>query len=312
MSEETPKIRENGLSQQELAVLLQQTLEQLEDIVKKLNTDSVDHLPTRSTVEPLVTSTQEIATLLEDRSISPRVSEVATNSEVEKPEAQPELVESPEIETLEAQPEVELNSPSLDSQTSWWDKILGNIRWILRSAIGDKGSNLAITAIIAAILVLVISSSVFLLPQILTTIKQSPSEPPQPKVVPTPPQLEAPAPSEPLEILPPPEPVFTPEQNLIAAIQQQVSDLTSQYPEELIGSIEANFPASRLIVTLGEQWYQLNTKKQDLLAQSIFKRSQGLDFRKLEIIDLQGQVIARSPVVGNQVIILRRQPSFNQ
>ncbi len=308
MPEEKPEMTKNGLSQEELVVLLQTTLEQLDGIVKKLKTESPKHLPTQSTVKTLVTSTEAIAALLESPPIAPPVQEVETDTETKTPEPPPEWVEPPEPET----PELDRSFPNVSSGLTWWDNILGGIRLILPDAINDKVSNLAITGIIATVLVLVISTSVLLFPRTLTPIAERPLEPPQPKVVATPPQLESPAPSEPIEILPPPEPEFTPEQNLIAAIQQQVIDLTSQYPEELIGSIEANFSASRLIVTLGQQWYQLSAKRQDFLAQSIFKRSQHLDFRKLEMIDSQGNLIARSPVVGNQIIIIRRQELINE
>ncbi len=99
---------------------------------------------------------------------------------------------------------------------------------------------------------------------------------------------------------------MTPEQSLIAAIQKEITNLTNQYPDDLIGKIEANFIGSRLIVTVGNQWYDLTNKEQDNLANNILERSWGLDFRKLEILDSQKHLIARSPVVGDQVIILKR------
>ena len=36
----------------------------------------------------------------------------------------------------------------------------------------------------------------------------------------------------------------------------------------------------------------------------MFAKAQGLDFRKLKITDVEGKVLARSPVIGAEMIIL--------
>ena len=78
----------------------------------------------------------------------------------------------------------------------------------------------------------------------------------------------------------------------------------------MIGRIEANFIGSRLIVTVGNQWYDLTTEEQNNLGNNILERSQSLDFRKLDILDNQGNLIARTPVVGKELIILQRNQSI--
>ncbi|AFZ35512.1 hypothetical protein Sta7437_1958 [Stanieria cyanosphaera PCC 7437] len=99
---------------------------------------------------------------------------------------------------------------------------------------------------------------------------------------------------------------LTPEQNLVAAIQSKLSEITNQYFDDLILSIEANLLQNNLLVKLSDRWYNLNQSEQDKFASEILQKSQQLDFKKLEIIDTNGKLIARNPVVGKQIIILQR------
>jgi ABC-type molybdenum transport system ATPase subunit/photorepair protein PhrA len=52
--------------------------------------------------------------------------------------------------------------------------------------------------------------------------------------------------------------------------------------------------------------YELSGDRQNKLADEMLKRAQELDFSKLEITDIQGTLLARSPVVGPNMIILQR------
>jgi len=128
-----------------------------------------------------------------------------------------------------------------------------------------------------------------------------------PNTINAPPELKAPEQPQPVEVEPPPTPELTPEQSLISAIQNQVAEVTQQYGNGLIRSIEANFLASRLIVKVNNGWYDLKESQQNKLADEILRRSKGLDFSKLEITDLNGTLLARSPVVGPNMVILKRQ-----
>ncbi|MGB7376984.1 MAG: hypothetical protein WA959_10535 [Rivularia sp. (in: cyanobacteria)] len=119
---------------------------------------------------------------------------------------------------------------------------------------------------------------------------------------------------EELEIIPPPIPL-TPEETLIAAIQNQVGEISlnlkdssSENPTfaEIIESIQANFLNSNLTIKINNDWYRLEKKQQNKLAAKILQRSQELDFTHLEITDLEGKLIARNPVVGTEMIIFKR------
>lgn len=107
-------------------------------------------------------------------------------------------------------------------------------------------------------------------------------------------------------IIPISEPELTPEQNLIVSIKKEILAVTNEYADGLILTIEANFNSGYLTINIDDNWYEINESKQDLLAQEIFKQAQILDFYKLNIKDTKGNLIARSPIVGNEMIIMRR------
>lgn len=118
------------------------------------------------------------------------------------------------------------------------------------------------------------------------------------------PDLVAPKKPQPVEIIPPPP--LTPEQSLIAAIQSQVAEITDRMGGGLVKSVEADFSIGLLTVKVAEDWYQLSEIEQNQLASQMWKESNSLDFSKLEIANLEGKLIARSPVVGSEMIILER------
>ena len=103
----------------------------------------------------------------------------------------------------------------------------------------------------------------------------------------------------------PTEPTLTAEQIVIAKIQTQVSEVASQYGEALLGSIQPNFKRGRLVVALNDSWYQLEPTQQTQLVTDLQTQSRSLNFKKLLVADAENHLIARSPVTGDQVIILR-------
>lgn len=306
-----PRNENSQISQEELGILLQTTITQLNQILKQLETNSLDNLPNRESVDQLVKSTEAITVSLQT-SLSQPTQSNATLTSPPKTQPEEEWEETPELDETENVSGVDQLFPSFNRVQRFWDSLLTSIRGILPNALSDKLSDWVITSIIAVIIVGVLSTSVFFFPQpfSIPEIVQIPSDVPSANPEETPSQLESPENAEPITISPP-KPKLTPEQSLIAAIQQEVTDLTNQYPMGLIGTIEANFLGSRLIVTMGDQWYELSKQRQDKLASSIFERAQKLDFKKLELIDSQGTLIARSPVVGEEIIILQRQHSLS-
>ncbi len=96
------------------------------------------------------------------------------------------------------------------------------------------------------------------------------------------------------------------EQIAIAKIQTQVSEVANQYGESLLGSVQTNFKRGRLIVALNDGWYKLEPSQQTQLVSDLQARSQSLNFKKLFVADAQNHLIARTPVTGNEVVILRQ------
>lgn len=307
MTEEPNDI--NSLSQDELIQQLQQSINLLSSLVAKLQTGKIEQFPNQTTVETLLTTTRQLSESLEMASQPPKtplseesIPKVIDNDENQWEEDEPQPLSPTEKTSLSTEPSSGLQR--------LWEGILTPFRAVLPTGLNEKLSNLALTGIVLGIVGAISVTIWVLYPQSTTEVVQAPSEPLKlPEVIETPPQLEAPDIPQPLILEPPPEPELTPEQSLIAAIQAEVSDITSRYPEGLISAIQPNFLESRLMITVGNTWYELRPQRQDDVAKGIFQRAQQLDFRKLELLDTEGRLIARSPVVGSNMIILQRQKS---
>ena len=234
------------------------------------------------------------------------------------------------------------SSPPVDSANNFaqvqqfWSAILAPIRFLLPRRLSAKLYDLGLTGIIAGLLAVIIGS---------TTLFSSPPPqvaiiPPEPVPVVTtpepeptitnPPELIAPAEeSKPTEVIPTPEievtptpeievtPIpeeveptpkveLTPEQSLIASIQEQITQEGDSISDGLIQSVQANFAGSSLVIQVKDDWFSLGQSEQDKLAQKLLNQAQQLDFTHLEITDLQKTLLARSPVVGTNMIIFKR------
>ena len=99
---------------------------------------------------------------------------------------------------------------------------------------------------------------------------------------------------------------LTSEQIAIAKIQTQVSEVAKQYGESLFGSVQTDFKRGRLVVALNDEWYKLEPSQQTQLVTDLQNRSQSLNFKKLFVADAENHLIARTPVTGNEVVILRQ------
>ena len=221
---------------------------------------------------------------------------------------------------------------------SRWDGFLRTFRLFLPSNISNNVSDTLLTGIFAVIFVVTIGITTFMfIPKSVEVATVPPVEEViplksviEPEVIPTPtPVIEpevipTPTPVVEPEVIPTPvietettpTPVIelTPEQALLAAIENQFSDITiavkntqdKNIISQLIKPLQANFRTSDLTVKISDIWYNLEKSQQDKLAADILQRSQELNFIHLEVVDFQGKIIARSPVVGNKMIIFKR------
>ena len=245
------------------------------------------------------------------------------------------------VETLEAEPsspsqtpaQVRIEGLGVERQPTVLSQILAPIRALLPTALNQTLSDWGLTGAIALIVVVITWTTTSVLfpkraevaqvpPPASSEVSQMPPTefPPISEVPTTAPELppvekepppnippkETPRPKKAPPVVEKPPAPLTPEQTLIAAIQSQVAQVTED-AEIPIASIQANFGASQLLVRISNEWYNITASRQDKLAEQIFERGKELDFRTVEIADSQGNLLARSPVVGTRMIIVKRQ-----
>jgi hypothetical protein len=196
-----------------------------------------------------------------------------------------------------------------------WQSMVKLVRSLLPASFSQKLSDPMLNAVIAAILIVIVGSTLNILsvkPADETAIARSvnlpdviaPSESQSAKFKSKLPDLVAPTAPKPVETLKPAP--LTPEQSLIAGIQNQVAEISDRLGGGLVKSFEANFSSSRLTVKVTKDWYELSELAQNQLVNQMFKEANLLDFSNLEVMNLEGKLIARNPVVGSEMIILDR------
>ncbi len=143
------------------------------------------------------------------------------------------------------------------------------------------------------------------------------SQHPSPKPTPIAPKPVEPAPvgsapSVPATPAPKAEPTPTSKPRIepkpIFELQAQVVEVTDRYSEDLIQGVDANFQDKQLVFELSDRWYSLNPSQQDDLGMDVLRAIQEFDFETLELCDSKGNLLARNPVVGANIIVLQRRP----
>jgi len=238
---------------------------------------------------------------------------------------------------LESQPATRTTPSFLEKLQLGWRGVLAKIRIIIPQNLSLKLSTTVLTAIILGVVAIAAVTTVTLAqaPQVAIIPPTVPEQPPpinppsesvepepvipakisEPVIQPTPTPTVEPKPVTPAEIFEPviPQPTstptveLTPEQNLIAAIENQVAEISDRYGDGISQSVQVNFPANSLTVKVANNWYTLKKSQQDKLAARMFQRAKELDFIHLKIIDQTGTLLARNPVVGKDMVILKRQ-----
>jgi hypothetical protein len=185
-------------------------------------------------------------------------------------------------------------SSSVSSPTAkaigFWTAIIQLFRRILPPPIRQLSD-----AILTTILVLVLTVAIWFVDGFLAM-------PTQTSVVTTP---TAPVAAPPSSTVVPSDP----EQVFIDAIQTQLNDITSQYPDDIIHTLQVDLPRDLAIVRLNPVWYTIDDNQQDRLSDRMWLQAQANHFSKLELQDSVGQMLARSPVVGQHMVILQRRQS---
>ncbi len=343
--------RENQqLSKERAIALLQETIQQLENIVKNLDASQKPDLKLDSSINTLVTTTKKLAETVTSPAageqntepiLSTSAPETIDTSEPPLPEraiASPPVKETPPTETVRAKsPKPKRNQPLLIGIISGVIIIGAIALWQLRSfqpaelIAQNNGTETETEIVITTDTVdevdieniedgdnLEIVERIDE-PKIAvdTTLESEDVEtdvikdlnPDDILAVDIPSELTSPGKAKAIALKPiEPEIILSPEQSLIAAIQARITEITQDYAEDLVTSIQADFLNSNLSVKITNLWYELNESGQNKIANEILKRSRQLDFQKLEITDPEGILVARSPVVGDKAIVLQTTP----
>ncbi|PPJ64295.1 hypothetical protein [Cuspidothrix issatschenkoi] len=247
-----------------------------------------------------------------------------------------------ETTVVKLETETPADSQEKNGFFSSWDRFLRTFRLFLPSSISNNLSDTVLTGIFAVLFVVTIGITTFTfipksveiatVPPVKEVTTPSPVVEPEPtptpvvepEPTPTPVVEPEPIPTPVVEPEPTPTPVaepeptpvveLTPEESLLAAIENQFAEISiavkskdkQNMISQLIKPIEANFRTSDLKIKIKDIWYNLEKYQQDKLAADILQRSQELNFTHLEVVDSQDKLIARSPVIGNQMIIFNR------
>lgn len=167
-----------------------------------------------------------------------------------------------------------------------WNAILPRIRTVLPEG-WNKLPDWAITTVAVSLLVLIVWITTLLLPGETPTVAQGDRSP----------SVTTPA-QQPTEV--------SPDSTRIAKVQKQITDIAEPYSVGLVQAIRTNVRRNTITVKVSNDWYTLASDSQTRLANDLLKRSRKLDFNALEITDSEGDLIARSPVVGKTMVIYER------
>ncbi|MFO5491242.1 MAG: hypothetical protein ACLBM6_01570, partial [Cuspidothrix sp.] len=215
-----------------------------------------------------------------------------------------------ETTVVKLETETPADSQQKNGFFSSWDRFLRTFRLFLPSSISNNLSDRVLTGIFAVLFVLTIGITTFTfipksveiatVPPVEEVTTPSPVVEPEP--TPTPVVEPEPTPTPVVEPEPTPTPVveLTPEESLLAAIENQFAEISiavkskdkQNMISQLIKPIEANFRTSDLKIKIKDIWYNLEKYQQDKLAADILQRSQELNFTHLEVVDSQDKLIA--------------------
>lgn len=300
---------------------LQETIAQLQAIAMALETEEV--ILSETMLSNLVADAAQLVVTETRPTVTPEVSEVNEVETVTSPRAEDDawdgdIFETPTESAKVSTPELQVTSrprpvPSMKRSRSkpWWRQ--------------QKFIVAAISGAIALVLVFRFtlqapepemvaeqpgdtaeSSETVITEEPTVDFENSPTAPEEI----SPPEEEIVVEPAPAPVAPQPPAPLTPEQRLVAAIQRQVDDVTQPYGDNIVRGIEANFDAGILSITVGDAWYLLKAGLQDRLGAEVLNLAQLLDFQKLRVEDLEGNFVAREPVVGDTLVIYRRYQEY--
>ncbi|MGD1711916.1 hypothetical protein [Dapis sp. BLCC M172] len=244
---------------------------------------------------------------------------------LEQPETEgvsQETTETPSI-TSETQPQEQptTENESVVAKPGLWQQGLGLVRSLLPESLSQKFSDGLLTGAIAGIFALILVIIVVSFPsnKPTTEVADIPvvAESELTEAIPTEESLPAteneeisdltlPEAPESIEPVAPEPPKLTPEQIFLVSIQNQIDDLANQYGGGIVESLKFDLPSNLLTVEVKNDWYYMTQEEQDELVNQMFEEAQNLEFDKLALINSQGRMVARTSVIGYNMVILER------
>jgi hypothetical protein len=195
-----------------------------------------------------------------------------------------------------------------------WQRLLAGLKKRIPAAAGVSDGVLS-GIVLGILVVLLLSWNSVRQASVASEAPPRPGQPPAATALP--PDSPPPAPetspvagpeSAPMTPPPPPAPaVDEADRDRIAQLQTQLTDGFLPNTSGMIDSIQADFAQNQLAVILTSDWYRLSTQTQVELADQLLTRATDLAFAHLELRSAEGELLARSPVVGNHMVILQRE-----
>jgi hypothetical protein len=100
------------------------------------------------------------------------------------------------------------------------------------------------------------------------------------------------------------QPQVNPETELVQAVQSKLQALASQYPAGLISNLDLHPERQLAKVVVSNQWFNLPLAQRQQTAQSLWLQAVDYKLAKLEVRSTDDRLLARSPVVGGEAIVL--------
>ncbi|MEL6439567.1 MAG: hypothetical protein AAFQ80_09975 [Cyanobacteria bacterium J06621_8] len=318
---------EPSLSKSKAIALLKESIEQIEQTIEEINNNSA-LVPSADSLDALLTSTRELVVIPpsnvglasdQDSTSDSEVEPSLTVAPQEQP-AQPESEKEPREQTPQKSPKLGLILVTVAIA------ILGLVWYFFYRP--ELSVTLPIQSTATEVIDDLPNSSQKISPIPIEETQQqisdqTPESPPvdsqllEPKgaisdeetiiEVDVPASLESPGKVKELKIVTiEPQLNFTPEQILIAALQDKLAQLSQDYPAELVNSVEVDLPHNSLLIRVSQQWYDLDESLQDQIGNQMLDSSRRYGFQQLRLQDSQDILVARNPVIGKKIIVLER------
>jgi hypothetical protein len=100
------------------------------------------------------------------------------------------------------------------------------------------------------------------------------------------------------------QPQVNPETELVQAVQSKLQAVASKYPAGLISNLKLTPERQLATIVVSNQWFNLPLAQRQHAAQSLWLQAVDYKMAKLEVRSTDDRLLARSPVVGGEAIVL--------